>query len=241
MRPLDVRTITNPPPPQKNRILSSLPREEYERIAPHLRPVELPRGEVLYHTNERIEQVFFPINSMLSLVARMSDGANVEVGVVGYEGMGGLPYMLGAEKSPHEVMAQIPGSALRVSANVIKDEFKRGGSLQELLHRYMQSLLVMTAQAAACNGSHSVAERLARWLLMSSDRCRCDELPLTHEFLAMMLGARRAGVTETALTLQSAGLITYKRGRITITDRPGLEDFACECYGILKREFDREP
>jgi CRP-like cAMP-binding protein len=237
MRPANGRTS----PPIKNRILSSLPREDYERIVPHLKPVELPRGEVLYHTNERIEEVYFPLNAMLSLVSRMSDGANVEVGVVGYEGLGGLPYMLGAEKSPHEVMTQIPGAGLRASADVIKDEFKRGGAFQDLMHRYMQSLLVMTAQAAACNGSHSVSERLARWLLMSSDRCVCDELPLTHEFLAMMLGSRRAGVTETALMLQSAGLITYKRGRITITDRSGLEDFACECYGILKREFNREP
>ncbi|MCA1630166.1 MAG: Crp/Fnr family transcriptional regulator, partial [Acidobacteria bacterium] len=160
-----------PRPPNENRILSALPREDYDRLAPHLKPVSMPRGEVLYHTGAHIEYVYFPVKSMISLVSRMSDGANVEVGVTGFEGMVGLPFLLGSEKSPHECMVQIPDGALRARADVIKSEFKRGGALQDLLHRYTQSLLVMTSQAAACNRAHSVGERLARWLLMTHDRC----------------------------------------------------------------------
>lgn len=224
--------------PTENRILAALPAADYERIAPHLKPVSMPRGQVLYYTGDPIEQVYFPSGSMVSIVSRLSDGANVEVGVTGLEGMVGLNYLLGSKKSPYECMVQIPDGAMRCRADVIKDEFKRGGALQDLLHRYTQSLIVLTAQAAACNRAHMVGERLARWLLMSYDRCVCAELPLTHEFLAMMLGTRRAGVTEAAIILQAEGLIKYNRGHVTVTDRKGLEDFACECYGIVKAEFD---
>jgi CRP-like cAMP-binding protein len=230
-----------PRPPNENRILSALPREDYDRLAPHLKPISMPRGEVLYHIGALIRHVYFPVNSMVSLVSRMSDGANVEVGVTGFEGLVGLPFMLGSEKSPHECMVQIPDGALRARADAVKAEFKRGGALQDLLHRYTQSLLVMTSQAAACNRAHTVGERLARWLLMSYDRCVCTELPLTHEFLSMMLGVRRAGVTEAAIILQTEGLIKYNRGHITIVDRQGMEEFACECYDIIKAEFDPRP
>jgi CRP-like cAMP-binding protein len=149
-----------------------------------------------------------------------------------------LPFLLGSEKSPHECIVQIPDGAVQCRADVIRDEFRRGGALQDLLLRYTQSLLVLTAQVAACNRAHLVGERLARWLLMSYDRCVCVELPLTHEFLSMMLGVRRAGVTEAAIILQAEGLINYNRGHVTITDKPGLEEFACECYGIIRAEFD---
>jgi CRP-like cAMP-binding protein len=222
----------------ENRILAALPAEDYERLAPYLKPVSLPRGQVLYYTGDPIEQVYFPFRSMISIVSRLSDGANVEVGVTGFEGMVGLNFLLGSEKSPYECMVQIPDGGMQCRADVIKAEFKRGGALQDRLHRYTQSLLVLTAQAAACNRAHLVGERLARWLLMSYDRCVCAELPLTHEFLSMMLGVRRAGVTEAAIILQTEGLIKYNRGHITIVDREGLEDFACECYGIVKAEFD---
>jgi CRP-like cAMP-binding protein len=229
---------SQPRQPSENHILAALPAEDYERLAPHLKPVNMPRGQILYYTGDPIEQVYFPINSMVSLVSRLSDGANVEVGITGFEGMVGLPFLLGAEKSPNECMVQIPDGGMQCSANVIKAEFKRGGALQDLMLRYTQSLLVLASQAAACNRAHMVGERLARWLLMSYDRCVCTELPLTHEFLAMMLGTRRAGVTEAAIILQTEGLIKYNRGHVTITDREGLEEFACECYGIVKAEFD---
>ncbi|HEX8706933.1 MAG TPA: Crp/Fnr family transcriptional regulator [Pyrinomonadaceae bacterium] len=223
----------------ENRILSSLPAADYERLAPHLQPIEFSRSERLYLVEERIEYVYFPVGSMISLVSQMADGASIEVGVVGFEGMAGLPFLLGVERSPHETMAQIPGAAMRVSAEVLRAEFERGGALQKRLLRYTQSLLLMTSQLAACNRLHHVDERMARWLLMSYERCNCDELPLTQEFLAMMLGVRRSGVTETAVVLQTDGYINYRRGHISILDRKGLEDVACDCYDILKREFER--
>jgi CRP-like cAMP-binding protein len=230
--------IEHSSPPTENRFLAALPREDYERISQRLTPLTLERGQVIYHTDELIEHVYFPISAMISMVSRMSDGSNVEVGVVGREGVVGLPALLGVARSPHEYMTQIAGSALRANVGVMRDEFKRGGKFQDLLHRYAQSLLLLTAQAAACNGAHTIGERLARWLLMSYDRCLSVDLPLTHEFLAMMLGVRRAGVTEAAIILQAEGLIEYRRGHINIIDKPGLEEFACECYGIIKAEFD---
>jgi CRP-like cAMP-binding protein len=227
--------------PTENQILAALPPADYERIAPHLEPVKLLHGHYLYHRGDRIEHVYFPTDSMVSLVSHMADGGNVEVGVTGYEGIVGLSCLLGVDKSPYETMMQIPGEVAKVPAQVIKNEFKRGGPLQDLLLRYTQSFLLMTSQVAACNRAHTVGERLARWLLMTYDRCVSTELPLTHEFIAMMLGVRRAGVTEAAVILQTEGLITYRRGHITIEDRQGLEEFACECYQIIKAEFDLLP
>jgi CRP-like cAMP-binding protein len=231
--------VQNARPPTENRILNALPDEEYERLAPHLEFIETKHGQTLYQTNQTIDYVYFPNRAMISLVSQLSDGASVEVGVVGFEGMAGLPYVLGVEESPHETMVQIHDGAARMPARVLKEEFKRGGVLQDTLLRYTQSLLLLSSQVAACNRAHSVEERLARWLLMSQDRCLCEDLPLTHEFLAMMLGVRRAGVTTAALALQAEGLIRYSRGHIKITDRQGLEDFACECYTLIKTEFDR--
>jgi CRP-like cAMP-binding protein len=230
-----------PRKPAENQILAALPREDYERIASHLELVDMPHGQILYQIDQPIEQVYFPTNSMVSLVSQMSDGMSVEVGVTGFEGMTGLSVVLGVDRSPHEAMVQIPDGAVRASARVIKDEFKRGGALHDLLLRYTHSLLLMTSQVASCNRAHSVGARLARWLLMSYDRCVCTDLPLTQEFLAMMLGTRRAGVTEAAGILQTEGLIKYRRGHITIEDKPRLERYACECYGIVKAEFDRLP
>jgi CRP-like cAMP-binding protein len=178
---------------------------------------------------------------MISLVSQLSDGSSVEVGLTGFEGMAGLPVVLGVDRSPHECMAQIPDGAVRASSRAIINEFKRGGALQHLLLRYAQSLMLQISQVATCNRVHLVEERLARWLLMSQDRCVGDDLPLTQEFIAMMLGVRRAGVTGAAVSLQAEGLISYSRGHITITDRAGLEDFACECYEVVKAEFDRPP
>jgi CRP-like cAMP-binding protein len=229
---LESRSLT------ENRILSALPFEDYERLAPHLERVEMPHGQVLCKAGDLIEHVYFPINSMISLVSQLSDGSGAEVGLTGYEGMSGLSIVLGVKRSPHEAMVQIHDGAMRLRADVLLNEFKRGGALQRLLLRYTQSLLLQISQIAACNRLHSVEERLARWLLMSHDRCVCEDLPLTHEFIALMLGVRRAGVTTAAIALQAEGYINYKRGHITITDRKGLEDFACECYRIIKAEFD---
>lgn len=224
---------------RENHIVASLPPADYERLAPHLEQIELSHGQMLYETDGRIEHVYFPINMMTSLVSQLSDGSSVEVGVVGFEGMVGLPLVLGVDKSPHETMAQIPGAALQMKAEVLKAEFKRGGALHDSLLRYTQNQMLQTSQVAACNRLHTVEERLARWLLMSHDRVLRDRLPLTHEFLSMMLGIRRAGVTTAALALQADELIRYRRGSITIVDRLRLEDFACECYRIVKTEFDR--
>ncbi len=223
----------------KNNILASLPAEDFQRLSPHLEPVELRLGQVLYEAGGKIDYVYFPSNSMVSLVSQLSDGSSIEIGVTGYEGMVGIYAVLGVDRTPHEAMVQIPGDALRVKTSVVVDEFKRGGALHDLLLRYLQMLLLQTSQIAACNRLHTIGERLARWLLMSRDRCVCDELPFTHDFLAIMLGIRRAGVTEAAIILQTEELIRYRRGHITILDRAGLEDFSCECYRIVKDEFDR--
>jgi CRP-like cAMP-binding protein len=225
--------------PSKNNILASLPAEDLQRLSPHLEPVELRLGQILYEAGGKIDYVYFPLNSMVSLISQLSDGSSIEIGVVGYEGMLGIYTVLGVDKTPHEGMVQIPGDALRVKTSVVVDEFKRGGALHDLLLRYLQMLLVQTGQIAACNRLHTIGERLARWLLMSRDRCVCDDLPFTHDFLAIMLGIRRAGVTEAAIILQTEEFIRYRRGHITILDRAGMEDYTCECYRIVKDEFDR--
>lgn len=225
-------------PPHENRILASLPPEDYARFAPHLEPVELAHGQIIYDAEQYIDYLYFPVNSMVSLVSHTVDGQSIEVGIVGYEGVVGISALLGVDKSAHENIVQIHDGALRIKTKALLDEFTRGGALQKAMLRYTQSLLLQISQVAACNRLHSVSERLARWLLMSEDRCRCEDLPLTQEFLAIMLGTRRAGVTEAAVILQSQGFIEYRRGHIQIIDRAGLEDSTCDCYAILKTEFD---
>ena len=231
------REIT--PPSTDNRLLAALPPEEYERVARHLEPVKLASGQVLYHSGQLVDYLYFPLDSMASLVAQMEGGAAIEVGVAGFEGVIGLPALLGVEKSPHLNLVQMPGGAMRARASPLRDELRRGGALLDLTLRYAQAVMVVASQAAACNALHKLSERLAKWLLMSHDRSRGDELPLTQEFLSMMLGVRRAGVTEAAIVLQAEGLIRYRRGHITVLDREGLEGFSCECYHVVKAEFDR--
>jgi CRP-like cAMP-binding protein len=230
--------FNEPRSPNANHILSSLPPEEYERLAPHLKAVELQHSQVLQEPGELIEHVYFPQQSMISLISHTSKGESVEVGVVGFEGLGGISAVLGVDRSPHEMLVQFPDGAMRLSVPALRVEFKRAGALHDLLLRYTQSLLLQTSQVAACNRLHSISERLARWLLMSDDRCRCQDLPFTQEFLSLMLGVRRAGVTEAALILQTEELIHYRRGHILIKDRAGLEEHTCECYGVIKAEFD---
>jgi CRP-like cAMP-binding protein len=226
-------------PQSNNRIFAALPAEDYERLSSQLEPVELRHSQILYEAGGKMDYVYFPLKAMISLISQLYDGSSVEIGITGYEGMIGVSTVLGVDRSPHEAMVQIPDGALRVKTSVLQAEFKRGGALHDSLLRYVQMLLLQTSQIAACNRLHSIGERLARWLLMSHDRCGCDDLPFTQDFLAMMLGIRRAGVTEAAIILQTEGYISYRRGQITILDREGLEDFTCECYRIVKDEFDR--
>jgi len=228
-----------PRPPNENHILAALSPEDYERLAPHLEPVKLSHGQILYEAGGVMEYAYFPINLMISLLSQMADGGSVEVGLVGFEGMLGIPLVLGVDESPHQAMVQIPDGALRVKAEVVRREFKRGGALSDLLLRFAQAMILQISQVAACNRVHTVEERLARWLLMTHDRAPSDRLELTQEFLAMMLGCRRAGVTSAAITLQGVGVIRYSRGHILILDRPSLEGYTCECYRVVKTEFDR--
>lgn len=218
-----------------NEILAALPSNEYERLLPHLEQVSLEHGKVIYEIDQHIEHVYFPLNTLISLVTQMEDGKIIEVGLVGREGMSGMAALLGHEKSGERAIVQIPDSALRAKVKIIKDEFNLGNMLQKRLLSYAYSLMRQASQTAACNAAHTAEERLCRWLLMCQDRVQSDYLELTQEFIAEMLGTRRATINVAAITLQSANLIKYNRGRITITDQAGLEAFACECYQALKR------
>jgi CRP-like cAMP-binding protein len=227
--------VAHPKSLLKNHILAALPEDEYQRLSAHLEPVDLPSGQVLYEIDEIITYLYFPFNAMISLVTQMADGKIVEVGLIGNDGMSGTGSLMGRKTSYERAIVQIPDGGARIKLAVIQEEFDKGQSLQKLLLLYMSSLMRQVSQTAACNASHTAEERLSRWLLMCADRIGSQELDLTQEFLAEMLGTRRGTVNVAAITLQSATLIRYNRGHITITDRPGLEAFSCECYGILKR------
>lgn len=229
----------DPPHLIKNRLLAALPPEEYERLLPNLENVLVSFKQILYQVNEPIEYLYFPNNALVSLITIMENGDAVEVGTVGNEGIVGLPVFLGAERIPGQAFAQIPGTAMRMRADVFKREVTPASRLFNLLQRYTQALFNQVAQSAACNRLHSIEERLCRWLLMTQDRVGSDEFPLTQEFMGHMLGVRRASVSVAASILQNAGLIRYSRGKMTIVDRVGLENSACECYRIIKAEFQR--
>ena len=232
-------TLQADQPPTANRILNALSPAEYARLAPHLEPVSLSGGEVLYRPDEATTHVYFPNRGTVSVVSVFEDGGSVEVGIVGNEGLFGVSVLLGSVTSPLEALVQLPGDALRIRADLLKQEFKKCSALLDLILRYTQAFIIQIAQAAACNRAHQVEGRLARWLLMCQDRARADKLELTHEFIAAMLGIRRAGVTEAAGALQRAGIIKYHRGHITIIDRKGLEAASCECYRVVQQEFAR--
>jgi CRP-like cAMP-binding protein len=225
--------------PTANRILNALPRDEYERLALHLEYVKMSFGEVLCQPDETITHVYFPNSGTVSIVSTFEDGDRVEVGMVGNEGMFGICVVLGTLSTPLEAIVQMVGDGVRIPADVLRREFKKGGQLQDLLLRYTQAFITQIAHAAACNRSHEVNGRLAKWLLMCQDRSHSNSLELTHEFISEMLGIRRAGVTVAAGQFRQAGLISYSRGKITIIDRKGLEAASCECYPILKKEFVR--
>jgi len=222
-----------------NGLLDLLAGDQFDRLRPHLTAEVLPFNQVLQQQGKPVEFVVFPTSGMVSIVARMRDGASVEVGIVGREGMLGIESVLGDDISLNEAMVQIPGNALRMPAAILTREAEASPQLRAILLRYVQARLNWATQSVACNRAHLLEQRLARWLLTARDRADTDRLPLTHEFIAMMLGVRRAGVTVAAQSLQSAGLIHYAHGRITITDCEGLEAAACECYAVTRREYAR--
>ena len=221
--------------PIKNLILAGLPRREYARMLPALEAVALPPGEKLYKSGDAIEHVYFPGDGLVSLVTHMNDGTTVEVGIIGRDGMVGIPVLLGDDIAFEEAVVQIEGDAMRMRSVVLKDALRRNHSplLTELL-LYTRALMKQVGRTAACNRIHTVEERLSRWLLMCRDRMESDELPLTQEFISNMLGTRRASVGSAATGLQTEGLIHYSRGHISILDRKGLEEAACECYLAAK-------
>jgi len=231
--------MSEPSPKAVNRLLAALPDAEYQRLVPHLEYVPLPLKQVLYKRGELIEYVYFPHRAIVSLISTPEEGSNVEVGLVGNEGIVGIPAALGDNIATTTAMVQREDSGMRMEPSLLKTEFQQGGSLQSLLLRYTQALYAQTSQTAACNALHQLDERLARWLLLVCDRVESNELRLTQEFISQMLAVRRAGVTEAANRLQTAGLIRYIRGRITILNRQGLEAASCPCYGIIKGEYDR--
>ena len=225
--------------PERNRLLAVLPAADRERLYPHLEPVSMALGDVVYESGSLQEYVYFPTTSIVSLLYVMADGASAEIAVVGNDGMVGIALFMGGETTPSRAVVQSAGSAFRLSGHVLKREFTRGGALQHLLLRYTQALLTQMAQTAVCNRHHSIDQQLCRWLLLSHDRLSSNTLIMTQELIANMLGVRREGVTEAAGALQDAGLIRYSRGRITVVDRPGLERRSCECYEVVRRESDR--
>jgi len=215
-----------------------LPPDDLAQIWPRLQAVELPFREVLHAPGKPIEAVYFPETGWVSMLTYLEDGDAAEVGLVGRDGMVGLPVRLGADHDDIEAMVQAPGTALQMTAQAFREELERLPALRTLLLRYALVHHGQVARTAACNGRHHIDQRLARWLLMAHDRAEGDEFPMTHEFLSMMLGLRRAGITVSAGALQKAGHIRYGGGRVRITDRPGLESVACECYGIVRRAQD---
>lgn len=225
--------------PRQNHLLAALPEDEYARLVPSLELVQIELGDVLYESGVQMRHVYFPITSIVSLLYVMEDGASAEIAVVGNEGIVGVSLFMGGESTPSRAVVQSAGHAFRLPGQRLKDEFYRAGAMQRLLLRYTQALLTQMAQTAVCNRHHSLDQQLCRWLLMSLDRVPSNELTMTQELIANMLGVRREGVTEAAGKLQKAGLIEYHRGRITVLDRTGLEARACECYGVVKKEFDR--
>ena len=222
-----------------NRLLALLPRKDYERLRPHLEPVSLKYRQSLYRAHKAIGFVYFIETGVGSLVNTMANGDAAEVGTIGNEGIVGLPLVLEDERAPMSVYIQVPGTGLRMKASLFKRELARSASLRTVMHHYTHAFFNQVAQSAACNQFHSLEQRCSRWLLMTHDRMGSDSCLLTQEFLAMMLGVQRTGVTAAASALQRAGLINYKRGNVMILDRRGLERRSCECYGISKVEFDR--
>jgi CRP-like cAMP-binding protein len=223
----------------KNRLLAALPEAEAKRWPPLLESVDLPLGQVLYESGSTLSHVYFPTTAIISLLYVMENGASAEIAVVGNDGIVGISLFMGGESTPSRAVVQSAGKGFRLKAQMIKEEFNRAGPVLHLLLRYTQALITQMSQTAVCNRHHSLDQQLCRWLLLSLDRLEDNQLVMTQELIANMLGVRREGVTEGALKLQQAGLIRYARGRITVLDRVGLEKRSCECYAVVKKEYDR--
>lgn len=230
---------TSPDTPRQNHLLGALPAEEWDRLRPRMELRPMPLGHVLYESGDTMRHVYFPTTSIISLLYVMENGASAEIAIVGNEGIVGISLFMGGETTPSRAIVQSAGQAYRVPGHYLKEEFLRAGPLQRLLLRYTQALITQMAQTAVCNRHHSVEQQLCRWLLMSLDRLSANELTMTQELIANMLGVRREGVTESAGKLQKLGLINYNRGHIVVINRPGLESHSCECYAVVKKEFDR--
>lgn len=231
--------MSKPGSPIHNHLLGALPEPDRARLFPQLELVPMRLGSVLYESGGELKYVYFPTDCIVSLLYVMADGSSAEIAVVGNEGLVGVALFMGGESTPSRALIQSAGFAYRLAGAQLKEEFNRAGEMQHLLLRYTQALLTQMAQTAVCNRHHSVDQQLCRWLLLSLDRLPSNELTMTQELIANMLGVRREGVTEAAGRLQDAGLIRYSRGRITVLDRDKLEQRVCECYAVVKKEFDR--
>lgn len=229
----------NRPAPERNHILNALPLAAREHLYPHLKHVVMPFGMVLYESGAVLRHIYFPVDSIVSLLYVLSSGASAEIAVVGNEGAVGVSLFMGGETTPSRAVVQSAGSAYRLSGARLKREFDRHGQLLNVLLRYTQSLITQMAQTAVCNRHHALDQQLCRWLLLSLDRLESNELRVTQELIANMIGVRREGVTEAAGRLQKLGVIRYSRGKITVLDRPRLEALSCECYAVVKTETDR--
>lgn len=227
------------PKPEPNLLLAALPESDHARLRPHLESVALPLGLSIFESGSKVRHLYFPTSGIVSLLYAMESGASTEIAVIGNEGVVGIALFMGGESTPSRAVVQSAGHGFRLKAAVLKTEFELGGPLQHLLLRYTQALIAQMTQTAVCNRHHSVDQQLCRWLLLSLDRLASNELKMTQELIANMLGVRREGVTEAAGKLQEAGLIRYSRGRITVLDRSRLEKRVCECYSVVRREMDR--
>ena len=237
MPPHPVMSATHDP--RQNHLLAALPADEYARLLPNLELVPMPLAESLYESGIQMRHVYFPTTSIVSLLYVMEDGSSAEIAVVGNEGIVGVSLFMGGESTSSRAVVQSAGHAYRLKGQLLKNEFYRAGPMQRLLLRYTQALLTQMAQTAVCNRHHSLDQQLCRWLLLSLDRLPSNELIMTQELIANMLGVRREGVTEAAGNLQRAGMIVYQRGSITILDRAALEARCCECYAVVRKEFER--
>lgn len=225
--------------PQQNHLLGALPAEVLDRLLPHFELIELPLGKVLYESGDALRHVFFPTDAIVSLLYVMESGSSAEISVVGNEGMVGIAVFMGGESTPSRAIVQSAGYAFRLSGSHFKNEVNRHAELLQLMLRYTQALITQMAQTAVCNRHHSIDQQLCRWLLLSLDRLPSNQLTMTQELIANMLGVRREGVTDAAGKLQKLGVIEYSRGHITVLDRPQLEQLCCECYAVVKKETDR--
>ena len=224
---------------QKNKLLAALPAMEICRLLPYLEHVKLPLGEVLHESGSKLKYAYFPIDCIISILYVLESGASAEIAVVGNEGVLGISLFMGGESTPSRAVIQSAGFGYRIKSHLLMEEFNRGGPVLRLLLRYTQALISQMTQTAVCNRHHGIDQQLCRWLLLSLDRLSCDSLTMTQELIANMLGVRREGVTEAAGKLQRAGLIAYSRGHIDVLNRPGLEKMVCECYTVVKKEYDR--